>query len=132
MIGEGVMCTVLGVEGSWSPAELGAWLKELRESQGLSQEALADKVGKSRQQILSYEKGKNSPSGPALMALLMALDVRFIPPPPEDLVKSQAEELRALRKSVEDLAETVAASVPQGRRRPGNEQGDVRSVTLPV
>jgi putative transcriptional regulator len=37
-------------------------LKELRESQGFSQEKLADKVDVTRQTIISIEKGKYVPS----------------------------------------------------------------------
>lgn len=44
-------------------------LKELRAEQGLSQQALADHLGVSRQTIISIEKGRFDPSLPLAFAL---------------------------------------------------------------
>lgn len=44
-------------------------LKELRAEQGLSQQALADHLGVSRQTVISIEKGRFDPSLPLAFAL---------------------------------------------------------------
>lgn len=44
-------------------------LKELRAEQGLSQQALADLLGVSRQTVISIEKGRFDPSLPLAFAL---------------------------------------------------------------
>ncbi len=50
-------------------------IKELRESRGLSQEALGKIIGVKRYSIYTYEKGRNYPDIPRLIALADYFDV---------------------------------------------------------
>lgn len=54
---------------------LGNRLKELRARHDLTQEALAEKVGVSRQSIISIEKGRYSPSVTLALRLARVLQV---------------------------------------------------------
>ncbi|QWK23093.1 hypothetical protein CSW25_07120 [Thermus scotoductus] len=53
---------------------LGDRLRALRESRGLSQGALAQKVGVSQGMISHIERGRRRPSLPTLMRLIQALE----------------------------------------------------------
>ncbi len=50
-------------------------IKELRESRGLSQEALGKIIGVKRYSVYTYEKGRNYPDIPRLIALADYFDV---------------------------------------------------------
>jgi len=52
-------------------------LKEVRTSCGMSQQALADTVGVSRNTISSIETGQYSPTAKLALILCIALDVKF-------------------------------------------------------
>ena len=52
-------------------------LKEIRTVRGLSQQALADTVGVSRNTISSIETGQYSPTAKLALILCIALDVQF-------------------------------------------------------
>ncbi len=52
-----------------------ARVKELRESQGLSQESLGKIIGVKRYSVYTYEKGRNYPDIPRLIALADYFDV---------------------------------------------------------
>ena len=52
-------------------------LKEVRTARGLSQQALADTVGVSRNTISSIETGQYSPTAKLALILCIALDVSF-------------------------------------------------------
>ena len=52
-----------------------ARIKELRESQSLSQEALGKIIGVKRYSVYTYEKGRNYPDIPHLIALADYFDV---------------------------------------------------------
>lgn len=58
-------------------------LKEIRESQGLSQQGLATELGVSRQTIISIEKGRYDPSLPLAFQIARHFSCRiediFIP-----------------------------------------------------
>ena len=58
-------------------------LKEIRESQGLSQQGLATELGVSRQTIISIEKGRDDPSLPLAFQIARYFSCRiediFIP-----------------------------------------------------
>jgi transcriptional regulator with XRE-family HTH domain len=43
-------------------AELGKTLRQMRDARGVSQQALAEKIGKTRCTIINYETGKEAPS----------------------------------------------------------------------
>lgn len=50
-------------------------LQEVRESRGLSQSALAKRVGVTQQAIAQYESGKRTPTGDVLVRLAQVLGV---------------------------------------------------------
>jgi len=50
-------------------------VKELRESRGLSQESLGKIIGVKRYSVYTYEKGRNYPDIPRLIALADYFDV---------------------------------------------------------
>lgn len=53
-------------------------IKNAREKKGLSQLQLAEKVGLSKSSIFRIEKGKFSPNGDLLYAIISALDEEII------------------------------------------------------
>jgi putative transcriptional regulator len=73
---------------------LGQRIWQIRKQRGLSQRALADKVGISRQALNLIEKGKGTPTLPTLLTLDDALeaDVEM------ELVPLLIERLRATQK----------------------------------
>ena len=52
-------------------------LRELREAKGWSQQELGERLGVSRQTIISIEKGKYDPSLPLAFAIARAFDSRI-------------------------------------------------------
>jgi transcriptional regulator with XRE-family HTH domain len=58
-----------------SPERFGMRLKELREQKGLTQEALAEKIGVSRGYLSRLEMGRHDPSLSLLRRLARALMV---------------------------------------------------------
>lgn len=83
---------------------VGRRVKALRKQQGLSQEKLAEKVGKSVDAISSIERGVSMPMLETAYALSEALGVRFF-----DLFReeSQAVEVEALPTEVQDLVHLI-------------------------
>ncbi|MGE5546300.1 MAG: helix-turn-helix domain-containing protein [Solirubrobacterales bacterium] len=83
---------------------VGRRVKALRKQQGLSQEKLAEKVGKSVDAISSIERGVSMPMLETAYALSEALGVRFF-----DLFReeSQALEVEALPADVQELVHLV-------------------------
>lgn len=81
-------------------------LAELRQMQGLSQEALAERLGVSRQAVSKWERGESSPDTDNLIALAslynISLDAlllgRDTPVPSEPAVFSDTDAERAERK----------------------------------
>lgn len=67
-------------------------LRQLRTDRGLSQEALATRVGKLRQTIIGYETGAHKPRARALTKLAAALDVTV-----DDLLDPGAVDMSLLR-----------------------------------
>jgi transcriptional regulator with XRE-family HTH domain len=55
--------------------QLGSKLRELRVAKGLTQEGLAEAIGKTVEHISLVERGKRSPSFEILIDLAQALDV---------------------------------------------------------
>lgn len=97
---------------------VGRRVKALRKQQGLSQEKLAEKVGKSVDAISSIERGVSMPMLETAYALSEALGVRFF-----DLFReeSQALEVEALPVDVQDLVHLVREQ-PEAVRRAVLEQ----------
>ena len=97
------------MEGArWTPQALGRWLLSLREAAGLSHDALGERVGKTRSQLIDYEKGRRSPVGTALLEILTELGVRIEPPPPgEPPPRPLASEVRELSDNVDALRDVV-------------------------
>ncbi len=60
-----------------SAAELGAFLRHVRESRGLSQEDLADELGIDRRYVYQIEAGTPTLYTRRLFGLLRLLDVRM-------------------------------------------------------
>jgi putative transcriptional regulator len=52
-------------------------LREMREAKGWSQQELGDRLGVSRQTVISIEKGKYDPSLPLAFAIARAFKVRI-------------------------------------------------------
>lgn len=67
--------------------ELGKRIRALRQEKGLSQEALAERLGISRQAVVKWEHGTANPSTANLIALSQILEV-----PLAELVSGKAEE----------------------------------------
>jgi putative transcriptional regulator len=61
-------------------------LRELREAKGWSQQELGERLGVSRQTIISIEKGKYDPSLPLAFAIARAFGSRI-----EDIFEPSAE-----------------------------------------
>jgi HTH-type transcriptional regulator / antitoxin HipB len=59
-----------------TPRQMGLRLKRLREAQGLSQYAMADKAGISRQYVRKLEAGLSDPTLGMLQRIAKALGVR--------------------------------------------------------
>jgi transcriptional regulator with XRE-family HTH domain len=97
---------------------VGRRVKALRKQQGLSQEKLAEKVGKSVDAISSIERGVSMPMLETAYALSEALGVRFF-----DLFReeSQALEVEALPADVQELVHLVREQ-PEAVRRAVLEQ----------
>ena len=58
-------------------AELGDQMREAREKKGLSQDELAEKVGKHRTSINTYENGKGNPEFQVVAEIAAALGTEF-------------------------------------------------------
>jgi transcriptional regulator with XRE-family HTH domain len=58
-------------------AELGDQMREAREKKGLSQDELAEKVGKHRTSINTYENGKGNPEFQVVAEIAAALETEF-------------------------------------------------------
>lgn len=97
---------------------VGRRVKALRKEQGLSQEKLAEKVGKSVDAISSIERGVSMPMLETAYAMSEALGVRFF-----DLFReeSQALEVEALPADVQELVHLVREQ-PDAVRRAVLEQ----------
>ena len=75
--------------------EFRQWLRELRESAGMTQEALAAAVGTDRRNIRRWEAEGHDPGGTVLLRVLSALGVRVEPP---------ARTPRAVNAALDELA----------------------------
>lgn len=69
-----------------SPKELGAHMRGIRQSQGLSLEKAAEKYGIPAVVIGSYERADRNPNTPNLIAWLAAFGQRFAVLGPDDVV----------------------------------------------
>lgn len=115
----------------WTPETLGPWLREMRERAGFSLDALGERVGRTRQQLIDYEKGRRDPGGAVLLRILQELGARIEAPiePPDvrsvsDELVSMAGIIDALRSAVEMQgvgAAAVAQAVELLRRQRNGE-----------
>jgi transcriptional regulator with XRE-family HTH domain len=85
-----------------------AWLRELRERAGLTQEQLAHAVGTDRRNIRRWEVDGHDPAGSMLMRVLDAVGVQLVPAPPGDLPRAVNTELRELRERLREAADEAA------------------------
>ena len=88
--------------------DLRAWLRQLREASGLSQEALASAVGTDRRNIHRWEVQGHDPGGSALLRVLSALGVRIEPPPPSGIPRAVNAELHQLQEELRRVSDEVA------------------------
>jgi transcriptional regulator with XRE-family HTH domain len=91
----------------WTPETLGPWLREMREQAGFSLDALGERVGRTRQQLIDYEKGRRDPGGAVLLRILQALGARIEAPiePPD--VRSVSDELIGMATVIDALRTAV-------------------------
>src|SRR5258708_38401210 len=80
----------------WTPETLGPWLREMRELAGFSLDALGERVGRTRQQLIDYEKGRRDPNGAVLMRILQELGARIEAPVEPPDVRSVSDELASM------------------------------------
>ncbi len=89
-------------EGGFGPR-----LAEFRQSRGLTQEELGERLGLSNRMVAYYERDEASPPGPILAALAQALDVSTdellaVKPPADRRGKKSARLLKRLQR-IEEL-----------------------------
>jgi transcriptional regulator with XRE-family HTH domain len=99
------------------PDDLRAWLRQLREASGLSQEALASAVGTDRRNIHRWEVQGHDPGGSALLRVLSALGVRIEPPPPSGIPRAVNAELHELQEELRRAADEAAVRQDELMRR---------------
>lgn len=87
----------------WTPDTLGPWLRDLRNKAGFSLDALGERVGRTRQQLIDYEKGRRDPGGAVLMRILQELGVEISAPVEPPTVRSVTDELGSLATQVDAL-----------------------------
>lgn len=85
-----------------SGAELGRWLRQLRETAGLSQEDAGAAMGTDRRSIRRWEKG-DAPNGLTLLRLFSAYGVEVKPQPPDGVTP------RAMNAELARIAVDVAS-----------------------
>lgn len=91
----------------WTPETLGPWLRKMRERAGFSQDALGERVGRTRQQLIDYEKGRRDPGGAVLMKILHELGARIEAPVAPPDVRSVSDDLVAMATVIEALKAAV-------------------------
>ncbi|WP_420470097.1 helix-turn-helix domain-containing protein [Brevundimonas sp. FT23042] len=89
---------------------VGARIGLRRSALGLSQAALAQRIGVSFQQVQKYETGQNRISASRLhrTAVILATSVEAFFPPVEGLAAGEAESLRALGATADGRAVALA------------------------
>jgi transcriptional regulator with XRE-family HTH domain len=107
---------VTDAERKEARANLGPWLRGLRDKTGQSQDALAQALGTDRRKIIRWEKGESEPEGLALLAYLDAVGVQLTPAPPASIPRAVNAELRALRAEIAALRGLLLESIPKTRR----------------
>jgi transcriptional regulator with XRE-family HTH domain len=85
-----------------------AWLRQLRESAGLTQDQLAAAVGTDRRNIRRWEVEGHDPAGSVLLRILDAVGVELAPKRPSELPRAVNAELRDLQTLLSDLEERSA------------------------
>jgi transcriptional regulator with XRE-family HTH domain len=85
-----------------------AWLRQLRERAGLTQDQLAAAVGTDRRNIRRWEVEGHDPAGSVLLRILDAVGVELVPKRPSELPRAVNAELRDLQMLLSDLEERSA------------------------
>lgn len=104
----------------WTPETLGPWLRKMRKLSGLSLDALGERVGRTRQQLIDYEKGRRDPGGTALMQILHELGAKIDAPVEPPQVSSVSDDLLNMATAIDALKAAVemqgvgAAATAQG------------------
>ena len=103
---------------AWTTEALGVWLRELREAAGLSQDALGERVGRTRQQLIDYEKGRRDPGATTLLTMLDVLEVRLSPPPtgePPPTLRQVRQDIAELVEQLRNRDDTLSGTLGQLR-----------------
>jgi transcriptional regulator with XRE-family HTH domain len=109
--------------------DLRAWLRQLREASGLSQEALATAVGTDRRNIHRWEVQGHDPGGSALLRVLSALGVRIEPPPPTGIPRAVNAELHELQDELRRVADEAAVRHDELLRRLEEQADRIRDLS---
>lgn len=96
-----------GASGRTDPA-FRAWLRELRERAGLTQDQLAAAIGSDRRNIRRWEVEGHDPAGTVLLRILSAVGVDLTPSPPQELPRAVNTELRDLQSLLYELDDRAA------------------------
>lgn len=96
----------------WTPETIGPWLREMRERAGFSLDALGERVGRTRQQLIDYEKGRRDATGSTLMRILTELGVRIEAPVAAPAVGSIVDELERFKSTLDALRAAVESQGP--------------------
>jgi transcriptional regulator with XRE-family HTH domain len=96
-----------GTSGRTDPT-FRAWLRELRERAGLTQDQLAAAIGTDRRNIRRWEVEGHDPAGTVLLRILSAVGVVVSPSPPHELPRAVNSELRDLQSLLYELDDRAA------------------------
>ena len=84
------------------------WLRELRESAGLTQEQLALAVGTDRRNVRRWEVDGHDPSATTLLRILEVVRAQVVPAPPAELPRTVDAQVRDLELRLRDAEDAAA------------------------
>jgi transcriptional regulator with XRE-family HTH domain len=116
--------------GRKTRTEFRAWLRELREDAGLSQEALAEAVGTDRRNIRRWEVEGHDPGGTALLRILSAVGVELQPPLPAGVPKALSAEIRDLGRRLDELEQRLGERHDALRSLLEQQEEALRALTI--
>ncbi len=110
-------------QGGWPASGFGQKLREVRQAQGLSQEALAERAGCHTMTVAKLEQGVQEPAWPLVLALARALGVstsEFEVPPGAEQVREQPRQRGRPRKQPTEATEDRPGKRPKARHKTGS------------